>query len=161
MEQPIVPLQLRSQGEAVVKLQKQLYGLGYDIGIDGIDGIFGQATRQAVVRFQQEEGLTADGVAGVQTLTRLTILGLDGNQITNLSGIQTLSEIDTLALSRNQITDLSPLQTLTNLTALDLSDNEISDTTPLKPLTNLQLLNLQDNSIDDKTCPVSPEVCEF
>lgn len=71
MEQPIVPLQLRSQGEAVVKLQKQLYGLGYDIGIDGIDGIFGQATRQAVVRFQQEEGLTADGVAGVQTLTRL------------------------------------------------------------------------------------------
>lgn len=38
----------------------------------GIDGIFGPATRQGVVRFQRENRLTADGIVGCATWTALT-----------------------------------------------------------------------------------------
>ena len=40
----------------------------------GIDGIFGPGTRAAVVRFQRENNLSADGVAGCGTWTRLTAM---------------------------------------------------------------------------------------
>lgn len=40
----------------------------------GVDGVFGPGTRQGVVRFQRENGLSADGVVGCQTWTRLTAM---------------------------------------------------------------------------------------
>ena len=38
------------------------------------DGIFGQATRSAVIAFQNQFGLTADGLVGPQTLSLIHIL---------------------------------------------------------------------------------------
>lgn len=40
----------------------------------GVDGIFGPQTREAVVRFQRENGLGADGVVGCRTWTALTAM---------------------------------------------------------------------------------------
>lgn len=57
-----------SKGDAVADLQRQLVRLGHSLQIDGL---FGPATREAVRRFQKENGLVADGIVGVRTRAAL------------------------------------------------------------------------------------------
>lgn len=58
-----------SIGPEVTQLQQRLKELGF---YDGeVDGQFGTGTRAAVVLFQQQHGLTADGMAGNDTLQRI------------------------------------------------------------------------------------------
>lgn len=64
---------LGSRGEEVKKIQQVLKKEGLYTG--GIDGIYGNATRQAVIKFQKRCGLTADGIAGKKTLLYLGITG--------------------------------------------------------------------------------------
>ena len=54
-----------SRGEQVSKVQRKLRQWGYYDG--AVDGMFGQETYDAVVRFQRKNGLTADGVIGSAT----------------------------------------------------------------------------------------------
>lgn len=56
------------KGIEVEKLQKALVEQGI---IVATDGVFGAKTKQAVEQFQQQNGLTVDGIAGAQTLTKL------------------------------------------------------------------------------------------
>ena len=63
---PEPPLASGSRGEKVEDLQKQLKALGYYQG--EIDGQFGPGTRDAVIAFQRNNGLDADGLAGTETL---------------------------------------------------------------------------------------------
>ncbi|MBQ9196823.1 MAG: peptidoglycan-binding protein [Clostridia bacterium] len=58
-----------SQGEQVKKLQQRLQELGFYSG--KIDGDYGKGTRSAVTLFQQQHGLSADGIAGEKTLNAL------------------------------------------------------------------------------------------
>lgn len=60
-----------SQGEQVRQVQAKLKQWGYYDG--GVDGVFGQDTYDAVVRFQRRNGLTADGVAGSSTLAAMGV----------------------------------------------------------------------------------------
>lgn len=60
-----------SRGDEVREIQTRLAALGYYSGT--IDGIYGSATKKAVQKFQQDRGLTADGIAGKQTLNALNI----------------------------------------------------------------------------------------
>jgi len=57
------------KGEDVRELQRQLNALGHDCG--AADGIYGAKTVAGVKSFQQERGLTADGIAGKQTYAAL------------------------------------------------------------------------------------------
>jgi hypothetical protein len=66
---PEPPLSSGSRGEKVEELQKRLQALGYYSG--EIDGQFGPGTRDAVVAFQRNNGLEADGLAGTETLNVL------------------------------------------------------------------------------------------
>ena len=59
------------KGDAVKDLQKKLLALGYPLPKYGADGDFGKETEAAVKAFQQDNGLTADGVAGKKTLDAL------------------------------------------------------------------------------------------
>lgn len=54
-----------SRGEDVLHLQTRLSAQGYDPGKS--DGIFGEKTRTAVIRFQEDRKLTPDGIVGVKT----------------------------------------------------------------------------------------------
>lgn len=62
-------LKIGSRGSEVVSLQTQLNQLGYQVG--QADGIFGQATKNAVVAFQKAKQLTADGIVGNATWSAL------------------------------------------------------------------------------------------
>ncbi len=58
-------------GSVVRQIQEQLQNWGYYAG--EIDGVYGSRTEEAVKKFQRNNGLTADGVAGSATLRALGI----------------------------------------------------------------------------------------
>lgn len=60
-----------SKGKQVKTLQCILVGYGYEIGTDPIDGDFGVKTEAGVRKYQENNGLTVDGIVGVKTWTRL------------------------------------------------------------------------------------------
>lgn len=62
-------LRMGSRGDDVKYLQSRLVALGYHVG--GIDGIFGVNTCNAVIDFQSDHGLHADGVVGVKTWAKI------------------------------------------------------------------------------------------
>lgn len=60
-----------SRSEEVRSIQQVLKNQGYYTG--NIDGIFGTATKNAVIAFQRDNGLKVDGIAGKETLKALNI----------------------------------------------------------------------------------------
>ena len=69
------PLKYGSKGDAVTILQKQLNEQGYKGKNNeplAVDGIFGDSTEIAVLAFQTDKGLVADGIVGIKTNLVLT-----------------------------------------------------------------------------------------
>jgi hypothetical protein len=62
-------LRLNDNGEDVRTLQENLAQLGYRPG--RVDGDFGQKTEDAVISFQESEGVYADGIVGPRTQAML------------------------------------------------------------------------------------------
>ncbi len=62
-------LRFGDSGSAVKEMQQALNKLGYNT--NGADGKYGNGTRNAVKSFQRANRLTADGIAGNNTLTKL------------------------------------------------------------------------------------------
>jgi len=58
-------LKIGSSGSDVMKMQAVLRKIGY--GLSTVDGVFENETQQAVIRFQRNNGLIADGIVGAQT----------------------------------------------------------------------------------------------
>lgn len=59
-----------SEGADVKEMQTGLIKLGYDLGKYGADGEFGDRTEQAVIAFQRDNGLEADGEFGPLSLAK-------------------------------------------------------------------------------------------
>ncbi|MEW9121836.1 MAG: M14 family metallopeptidase [Thermotaleaceae bacterium] len=74
-------LRLGSRGTDVMEIQSLLRRIGYSPG--PIDGIFGSQTEQAVIQFQRDNNLTADGIIGPNThrLLERLLLGYDRHTI--------------------------------------------------------------------------------
>lgn len=76
-QEPSIPdsprswLQKGDKGTQVASMQQMLIAAGYSCGGCGADGIFGTDTRNAVLKFQKENGLTADGLYGTKSSTVL------------------------------------------------------------------------------------------
>lgn len=81
-------LKYGDSGSRVTELQSNLTKLGYNT--NGIDGRFGAGTQRAVVKFQKDNGLYADGLAGSKTLTlieqKVAALGSSGGSSAESSG---------------------------------------------------------------------------
>ena len=58
-------LQVGATGKITKILQQRLTSLGYST--NGIDGMFGQNTKKAVMQFQAKNGLVVDGIVGQNT----------------------------------------------------------------------------------------------
>lgn len=61
-----------STGDAVKTMQTMLIALGYSCGSTGADGSFGTNTYNALLQFQKDNSLIADGEYGSQSRTALT-----------------------------------------------------------------------------------------
>jgi peptidoglycan hydrolase-like protein with peptidoglycan-binding domain len=61
------------QGDDVQQLQQALIRAGFDLGTSGADGIFGKGTDKALREFQQQKGITMDGIVGAETRRLLGI----------------------------------------------------------------------------------------
>lgn len=77
-----------SSGEQVSEIQAKLKKWGYYQG--AVDGIFGTATKNAVIKFQKANNLTADGVVGNKTLKAL---GIDEKENYNSADYELLARI--------------------------------------------------------------------
>jgi N-acetylmuramoyl-L-alanine amidase len=66
---PTAVLKSGSTGNEVKEVQRRLKMWGYYSG--ATDGIFGSATKAAVISFQKKNGLTADGIVGAKTYQAL------------------------------------------------------------------------------------------
>ncbi|NET11335.1 MAG: peptidoglycan-binding protein, partial [Symploca sp. SIO2B6] len=73
-------LKRESSGPQVVQLQDQLRTVG--VFTDNSTGYFGSQTEAAVIQFQRNQGLTADGIAGSATLAALSTILSSGGALT-------------------------------------------------------------------------------
>ena len=62
-------LKIGARGNITRLLQEKLTSLGY--GTNGVDGIFGNGTKNAVIKYQKSKGLSADGIVGQNTWRKL------------------------------------------------------------------------------------------
>jgi peptidoglycan hydrolase-like protein with peptidoglycan-binding domain/beta-N-acetylglucosaminidase len=95
-------LSIGATGTTVQQLQNALRTLGYLHG--AADGIFGQATRDAVLAFQRAHQLTPDGVAGPKTWAALI------RALGTTSGFAT-------AVSRGEVVTKAPVHTPPSLSS--------------------------------------------
>lgn len=72
---------LGSSGSEVRKIQERLKKWGYYTG--DVDGVFGTQTQKAVKKFQKNNSLTADGVAGSATLKAMGISSSSSSSASN------------------------------------------------------------------------------
>ncbi|MFR9239417.1 MAG: N-acetylmuramoyl-L-alanine amidase [Clostridium baratii] len=60
-----------ASGNLTKIIQKRLIALNYSLGAYGADGIFGASTKNAILKFQKDRKLTADGIVGKDTWKEL------------------------------------------------------------------------------------------
>ncbi|MGE5658106.1 MAG: peptidoglycan-binding domain-containing protein [Actinomycetota bacterium] len=80
---PSVTLRSGDRGAAVTQLQMRLRELGYNPG--AMDGVFGNDTKFAVRRFQEDQGLLANGIATPNTLSAL--FGLSSSNVLTTAAV--------------------------------------------------------------------------
>ena len=85
------------RGATVRQVQQKLSQWGYYAG--AVDGIFGQATYDAVVSFQRKNGLRADGVVGSATAAAMGI-SLTGGSVAASSSAASSYQSDVELLAR-------------------------------------------------------------
>lgn len=74
-------------GDDVTLLQEQLLAAGYTVGGKGADGVFGAATRAAVLSLQRDTGAKVDGIVGEETWAHLQALQGATRYTVTISGV--------------------------------------------------------------------------
>ncbi|EOQ00367.1 leucine-rich repeat domain-containing protein [Bacillus cereus] len=107
--------------------------------------------RLATITYMETTYAGIQNLSGLEYLTNLREIWLDGNQISDISPLGNLPKLQTLKLPGNKISDVSGLTNLPNLQKLELSENQIQDISSLAKanLLNLTALSLNSNQIKD------------
>ena len=77
-------IKMGMRGDGVGQVQQRLQEIGYYQGT--VDGVFGSETKNAVVCFQDDQGLQADGVVGTATLQAIRSYHGDGPVSRRMNG---------------------------------------------------------------------------
>lgn len=91
IDSSVVLSKVGSKGNEVRQIQTKLKQLGYYKGT--IDGVYGNNTKNAVIAFQKNCGLTADGVAGPKTLLFLGLTGSSSSSGFSSNDIYLLAKV--------------------------------------------------------------------
>ncbi|QWH87191.1 LPXTG cell wall anchor domain-containing protein [Bacillus toyonensis] len=97
----------------------------------------------------KEKGKEIKDVTGLEYMTNLENLTLEGVGLKNIEFISNLKQLNIMNVSHNQIEDITPLSSLKNLQWLNLADNHIKDVTVIGSMLDLLSLNLAGNEICD------------
>ena len=97
----------------------------------------------------KEKGNEIKDITGLEYMTNLEKLTLEGVGLKNIEFISNLKQLNNVNVSHNQIEDITPLSSLENLQWLNLEDNHIKDVTVIGSMLNLFSLNLAGNEIRD------------
>ncbi|PFR13514.1 internalin [Bacillus anthracis] len=97
----------------------------------------------------KEKGKEIKDITGLQYMTNLEDLALEGVGLKNIEFISNLKQLNAVNISHNQIEDTTPLSSLKNLQWLNLSDNHIKDVSVLGSMLDLLSLKLAGNEIRD------------
>ena len=120
-----------SQGQEVTNIQTRLKSWGYYSG--SVDGIYGWRTANAVKEFQRKNGLTADGIAGPATLSKI---GLPtGSSSSSYSNDTTLLAMVINGEARGESYE-GPKQFIITSVRFDMVNHRSLNVFPV-PLTNL------------------------
>ena len=109
-----------STGSEVTQIQQRLQELGYDPGT--ADGIYGTRTKNAIIAFQRDYGLSDDGIAGPKTLEALGLTGGGGSGGGSYGGfsesdVQLLAKIISAESRDFAVPDAEIVRQLTRLAA--------------------------------------------
>lgn len=91
--------------------------------------------------------VSADTLALIGSLPRLTELHLSGCGLSNIRALSTNATLTVLDLSENSISDISALSGCTALTELNLSGNAVDSLDALEKLTELKTLDISGNAV--------------
>ena len=80
-----------SSGQEVTNIQTRLKNWGYYTG--AVDGVYGSKTVAAVKKFQQNNGLIPDGIAGTQTLAKMGIQNSSNSAGSNSNNLNLLAKL--------------------------------------------------------------------
>lgn len=101
-------LRYGSEGNEVTTLQNRLIALGYLAG--SADGKFGRNTKSAVIAFQKANGLSADGVVGTDTSTRLYASNVVSNTVSSTQTLRVGAVSDAVRDMQNRLITLGYLE---------------------------------------------------
>lgn len=76
-----------ADGPDVIRLQEALLAAGYTVGSKGADGVFGKATRAAVMEAQRDGGIEIDGIVGEMTWALLDKLAKGKRYTVTITGV--------------------------------------------------------------------------
>lgn len=82
---------LGSRGQEVRNIQSRLKEWGYYKG--SVDGVYGQQTKNAVIKFQKKNGLKADGIAGNATLAAIGLPTSSSSSSSSSANVNLLARI--------------------------------------------------------------------
>ncbi|MGG5784962.1 leucine-rich repeat domain-containing protein [Bacillus albus] len=97
----------------------------------------------------KEKGKEIKDITGLEYMTNLEKLTLEGVGLKNIEFISNLEKLNAVNVSHNQIEDISPLTSLKNLQWLNLADNHIKDVSVFGSMLDLLSLKLAGNEIRD------------
>lgn len=152
-DMPTFNVQYGDNNDNVKMVQGLLEKAGYDTG--GIDGIFGNNTLNALMKFQADKGLDVDGIIGPQTSSKLLSLPDSNNTVsnTNVNSFGDFKTLENLSLpdystkvfEQKNIPDNEPINNIPSpsmgdFKALDNSSKNI----PMPNLTNYRFDKVPD-----------------
>ncbi|MFK4334245.1 LPXTG-motif cell wall-anchored protein [Bacillus sp. RC240] len=97
----------------------------------------------------KEKGKEIKNLTGLEYMTNLENLTLEGVGLKNIEFISNLKQLKDVNVSHNKIEDITPLSSLENLQWLNLADNHIKDVSVLGSMLDLLSLKLAGNEIRD------------